>query len=113
MNFGTGEAQSSGAQSCSQRRTSAESGERTREEAAPGFAQNLHKMVHLFANHCIRLHLIAASANSKSVAEGLVLLVLCGFPASDANVAQSVEQRFRKARVVSSILTVGSTSYLL
>ena len=27
-----------------------------------------------------------------------------------ANVAQSVEQRFRKARVVSSILTVGSTS---
>ena len=28
---------------------------------------------------------------------------------SGANVAQSVEQRFRKARVVSSILTVGST----
>jgi hypothetical protein len=27
----------------------------------------------------------------------------------DANVAQSVEQRFRKARVVSSILTVGSS----
>ena len=27
-----------------------------------------------------------------------------------ANVAQLVEQRFRKARVVSSILTVGSTS---
>ena len=31
----------------------------------------------------------------------------------DANVAQLVEQRFRKARVVSSILTVGSTSNLL
>ena len=30
-----------------------------------------------------------------------------------ANVAQSVEQRFRKARVVSSILTVGSISNLL
>ncbi len=30
-----------------------------------------------------------------------------------ANVAQSAEQRFRKARVVSSILTVGSTSYRL
>ena len=30
-----------------------------------------------------------------------------------ANVAQSVEQRFRKARVVSSILTVGSTFYRL
>ena len=28
---------------------------------------------------------------------------------SGANVAQSVEQRFRKARVVSSILTVGSS----
>ena len=32
---------------------------------------------------------------------------------ADANVAQSVEQRFRKERVVSSILTVGSISYRL
>ena len=37
-------------------------------------------------------------------------LSLESFPNFGANVAQLVEQRFRKARVVSSILTVGSIS---
>jgi hypothetical protein len=37
------------------------------------------RIVHLFANRCFRLRLIAASANSSSIAEGLVLLILCGF----------------------------------
>lgn len=40
--------------------------------------------------------------------EGLDLRYFCLPPKLCANVAQSVEQRFRKARVVSSILTVGS-----
>jgi hypothetical protein len=42
--------------------------------------------------------------------EGLDLRCFCLPPRLCANVAQLVEQRFRKARVVSSILTVGSTS---
>jgi hypothetical protein len=65
-------------------------------------------MVHFFANVCIRLHLFAGSAISRKVTERLFLQGFRNFLGSEANVAQLVEQRFRKARVVSSILTVGS-----
>ena len=60
----------------------------------------------LLPSLCIRLHLIAASVRNRDIAGGLGMVYR--FSALDANVAQLVEQRFRKARVVSSILTVGS-----
>ena len=46
---------------------------------------------------------------NSSVAEAPIK-AFGNFLSVSANVAQLVEQRFRKARVVSSILTVGSTS---
>ena len=74
---------------------------------------HLRKRLHFRTNLCIRLHLFSGSAKSRSVAGTSVLQRLSVLRRPDANVAQLVEQRFRKARVVSSILTVGSILYLL
>ena len=56
---------------------------------------------------CIFLHLRFALSITTTSA-GIAFSRPAASRAPVANVAQSVEQRFRKARVVSSILTVGS-----
>jgi hypothetical protein len=56
------------------------------------------------------LHQVAGSDMNGGVAERLGFAVFLSPFTLWANVAQLVEQRFRKARVVSSILTVGSIS---
>lgn len=55
---------------------------------------------------CICLHPGTDSVSNIRVADALKSSAT---GRTVANVAQSVEQRFRKARVVSSILTVGSS----
>src|ERR1035438_10342040 len=55
-----------------------------------------------------RLHQVAGLDIYGVVAERLEIAVFLSPFTLWANVAQLVEQRFRKARVVSSILTVGS-----
>src|ERR1035437_3688836 len=80
------------------------------EEEAGRSLQDLHKRVHFSASLRFRLHQVAGSYMNGVVAERLEFAVFLSPFTLWANVAQLVEQRFRKARVVSSILTVGSTS---
>ena len=83
------------------------------EEEAGRSLQDLHKRVHFSASLRFRLHQVAGLDMYGVVAERLEFAVFRSPFTLWANVAQLVEQRFRKARVVSSILTVGSISYRL
>ena len=82
-------------------------------EEAEQSLQDLHKRVRFCASLCFRLHQVAGLDIYGVIAERLEIAVFLSPFTLWANVAQLVEQRFRKARVVSSILTVGSILYPL
>jgi hypothetical protein len=74
------------------------------DQQGPSFVKSL-------ANSCIGLQVPPDSGTRIKSLKGLIPCnVAESFHCFCANVAQSVEQRFRKAWVVSSILTVGSIS---